>query len=502
MELNAKGALKSDDPTPITYTKISPTTSPAESTLPIIHTPLTSSESGIENFLEDAIVIKKGKEEEQSIDSESIESLGLETMSLTSGSSRQQTSPKNQESQQQKCKSLFPFPTDVTQSILEMLSPADIQNFALSSKASCITALPMLVRCVTLPLSDDKTGLGKILGVNEKNYIGTAIVDISNPTFWTTNYPGHPTIGKTLHEFENIKHLIIKKSSPYVSDAVLGSALLFVVEQNVLEELTIEFAFSEQIAGVKAFKDRFRQCWLTVHEGAFHSKQRQLTILNIKIINPNLEYDGLNECQEFWVTIMRTVQKLRIDLRDVPVPEYAPDKSLIWTNYLQMVSSCGVNDIEVVFNEDVSRHYTEIGSQFPNIERLKVGFTGHSRSRPSAELSGLGRMRFLRSVDLPWAYDNIVSDSGIVGNIYSKAKERAKEVVRAKTPTESKDEKMKLQVLKQTKAALAIQSLTSIKDVTWRYVSEEDGEEVLLKLSIHWTGKEPRVTEVGFGGEE
>ncbi|KAF3318135.1 hypothetical protein TWF173_008871 [Orbilia oligospora] len=466
MELNAKGALKSDNPPPTAYTytcKISPATSPAESTLPIIHTPLTGSESEIENFPEDAIIIKKGKEEEQSINGESIESLGLETMSLTSGSSQQQTSLKNQESQRPKSKSLFPFPADVTQSILEILSPADTQNFALSSKASCITALPMLVRCVTLPLSGDKTGFGKILGVN---------------------------------------HLIIKKSSPYVSDAVLGSVLLFVVEQNVLEELTIDFAFSEQIAGVKAFKDRFRQCWLTIHEGAFHSKQRQLTILNIKIINPNLEYDGLNECQEFWVTIMRTVQKLRIDLRGVPVPEYAPDKSLIWTNYLQMVSSCGVNDIEVVFDEDVSRHYTEIGSQFPNIERLKVGFTGHSRSRPSAELSGLGRMRFLRSVDLPWAYDNIVGDSGIVGNIYSKAKERAKEVVRAKTPTESKDEKMKLQVLKQTKTALAIQSLTSIKDVTWRYVSEEDGEEVLLKLSIHWTGKEPRVTEVGFGGEE
>ncbi|KAF3243339.1 hypothetical protein TWF217_011262 [Orbilia oligospora] len=463
MELNAKGALKSDDSTPTTYTKISPATSPAESTLPIIHTPVMGSESEIENFPEDAIVIRKGEEEEQSINSENIESLGLETMSLTSSSSQQQTSHRNQESQQAKCKSLFPFPADVTQSILEMFSPADIQNFALSSKASCITALPMLVRCVTLPLSDDKTGLGKILGVN---------------------------------------HLIIKKSSPYVSDAVLGSILLFIVEQNVLEELSIDFAFSEQIAGVKAFKERFRQCWLTVHEGAFHSKQRQLTTLNIRIINPNLEYDGLNECQEFWITIMRTVQKLRIDLRDVPVPEYASDRSLIWTNYLQMVSSCGVNGIEVVFDENVSRHYTEIGSQFPNIERLKVGFTGHSRSRPSAELSGLGRMRFLRSVDLPWAYDTIVSDSGIVGNIYSKAKERAKEVVRAKTPTESKDEKMKLQVLKQTKAALAIQSLTSIKDITWRYVSEEDGEEVLLKLSIHWTGKEPRVTEVGFGGEE
>ncbi|KAF3178436.1 hypothetical protein TWF751_001459 [Orbilia oligospora] len=463
MELNAKGALKSDDSTPTTYTKISPATSPAESTLPIIHTPVTGSESEIENFPEDAIVIRKGEEEEQSINSENIESLGLETMSLTSSSSQQQTSHRNQESQQAKCKSLFPFPADVTQSILEMFSPADIQNFALSSKASCITALPMLVRCVTLPLSDDKTGLGKILGVN---------------------------------------HLNIKKSSPYVSDAVLGSILLFIVEQNVLEELSIDFAFSEQIAGVKAFKERFRQCWLTVHEGAFHSKQRQLTTLNIRIINPNLEYDGLNECQEFWITIMRTVQKLRIDLRDVPVPEYASDRSLIWTNYLQMVSSCGVNGIEVVFDENVSRHYTEIGSQFPNIERLKVGFTGHSRSRPSAELSGLGRMRFLRSVDLPWAYDTIVSDSGIVGNIYSKAKERAKEVVRAKTPTESKDEKMKLQVLKQTKAALAIQSLTSIKDITWRYVSEEDGEEVLLKLSIHWTGKEPRVTEVGFGGEE
>ncbi|KAK6521708.1 hypothetical protein TWF506_001912 [Arthrobotrys conoides] len=475
---------------------------PIKAELPSTPTsPFLLTKSEIDNSREDTISIEKGKEQQQD-NNENVESLGLEAMSL-SVSSQNSISSEDQESQGSKCKLLFPFPADINQAILEKLSSADIKNFALSSKASYITALPMLIRSVTLPLSDDKAGLGKILGVNVKNYIGTAIVDISNPNFWTTNYPGHLTIGKTLHQFENLKHLVIEKSSPRVSDAVLGSLLLFLAEQNVLEELTIDFAFSDPIVGVKPFKDRFRQCWMTVHEGAFHPKQRKLTTLNIRIANPNLQYDGLKDVQEFWVTIMPTVQKLRLDLRGVPVLEHAPDRANRWTGYLHMTSSASVTDIEVMFDEDVRRQYTEIGFQFPNIEKLKVGFAEQSRSRPSAELSGLGRMKFLRSVDLPWAYDTIVSgDSGIVGAIYSKAKERAKEVVRARTPTESKDEKMKMQILKQTKTALAIQSLTSIKDVTWRYKSEESGEEISLRLGIHWTGTEPHVTEVKVGGEE
>ena len=107
-------------------------------------------------------------------------------------------------------------------------------------------------------------------------------------------------------------------------------------------------------------------------------------------------------------------------------------------------------------------------------------------------------MRSLRSVDLPWAYDTIVgSDSspGIVGTIYSKAKERAKEVVWAKTPTESKDEKLRMQILKQTETALTIQRRTSIRDVTWRYRSEESEEEVSLKFVIIWIGTEPLIIE-------
>lgn len=170
-----------------------------------------------------------------------------------------------------------------------------------------------------------------------------------------------------------------------------------------------------------------------------------------------------------------------------------------------MISSSCIVDIEAVFDESVRRPYTEIGLHFPKVERLKVSFIGQSKIRPSAELSGLGRMNYLGSVDLPWAYDTIASSDSshsIVGAIYSKAKERAKEVVQAKSPTESNDEKLKMQILKQTKTALTIQRLTSIKDITWRYRSEQIGGGISAKFLIHWTGTEPHITEVKVGREE
>ncbi|KAK6350589.1 hypothetical protein TWF718_003778 [Orbilia javanica] len=423
-------------------------------------------------------------------------------MSLNDGNSQPMGIPirdRDSRDLESACQSPFHLPTTVTQNILENLSSGDLQHFALSSKQSYIAALPILFRNVKLPLSDHQTTLGSLLGIEAYDYVQTATVDISDQVFHTAVYPGDRKIRKTLQQLPHLKHLVIKKSPTWASDAVLGSLLLFLVEQNTLEQLTMDLTFSNRVPGVKSFKERLTQSWLTIHRGAFHSNQRQLTTLNIKISNPKLEDDGLKGVQQLWMVILPTVRKLKLDLREVPVPEPALDRANRWVDYLHMTSSSGILDLEVEFHESVKWPYTEIGFQFPKVERLKVGFWGQNGSRPSIELSGLGRMSYLRSVDLPWAYDAVITNDtspSIVGTIYSKAKERAKEVVGAKTQPESKEEKLKIQIRKQTGVALAIQRLTSIKDVTWRYKSEETGEETPVRFMLHWTGTEPHLTEM------
>ncbi|KAK6362173.1 hypothetical protein TWF730_005869 [Orbilia blumenaviensis] len=448
----------------------------------------------------------RGKEVEGKEDGEDGERDGTNTAVLQeeshNGDNFQQSKlQQDKDDMELNCRSIFPFPADVNQNIFERLSSPDIYHFALSSKASYITAVPILFCRLKLPLSDYESGIERIFGVDIKSYVRTAVVDISNPVFWTTNYPGDRNIGRKLRTFENLKHLVVEKNSPYVSDAVLGSIFLYLVEQDSLEELTLDFTFQPGVVGITDFSRRFYECWRTVHQGAFHSRQRKLKTLNLRIANPDLVDDGLKDTPKFWVTILPTVQKLRLDLRDVP----CPDSSATWTNYLHMSSSSGVVDMEVIFNDSIKRPYTEIGFHFPNVERLKVTFIAQTGNRPSAELSGLGRMKFLRYIDLPWAYDNLVPRDpipNIVGTMYSKAKEKAKEVVQAKSQKESKDGKLKMRIQKQTKIALAIQRLTSIKEVTWRYKSEENGEDLSMTLSLHWAGTEPQLTEVEVGGNE
>ncbi|KAK6534848.1 hypothetical protein TWF281_006147 [Arthrobotrys megalospora] len=420
----------------------------------------------------------------------------LERMSLNDDNPQSLGLPRNEE--EPNCQPLFPFPTEVSQNILGRLSPSELQHFALSSRPSYMTFLSALARNIALPLAGHLNGVKKISGITISDYVRTATVDISDPVFYTTNYPGDYNIGKTLHKFQNLKHLIIQKSSAYASDAVLGSVLLFLVEQNTLEELTLNFNLEHQSIGITEFGIKFVECWRTVPSGAFHSKQRKLRTLNLIIGNKDLLDDGLDDDDtgRFWVTILPTVQKLKLDLRDVPCPESSTDRVDRWAEYLHMVSSSSVVDMEVILHNSVKWPYTEIGYQFPNLERLKASFTGVTKNRPSAELSGLKRMSFLRSVNLQWAYDSIVShDSGFVG-MYSKAKERAKEVVQSKLGTEPKDDKLRMQILKQTKTALTLQRLTSIKDVTWRYKLEESGEEASAKFLFQWIGTEPNVTEV------
>ncbi|KAK6506807.1 hypothetical protein TWF481_005267 [Arthrobotrys musiformis] len=486
---SSKSQFKTEPPSP----KLQPVKVEEESALFFAANAKLESSSG-------DITIKKEETEEENGEFENHES--VKRMSLDDETAQQLSPHRDQAVQESKRRSLFPFSPAIDQNILEKLSATDIQHFALSSKLSCITALPILVSCVTFPLRDYKVGLGKILGANVESYIKTAIVDISNPVFWATNYPGDCNIGKALYRLENLKHLVIRKSLECASDAVLGSLLLFLVQQNTLEELTIDFAFKDRVSGLKNFGDRFRECWKTVHAGAFHSKQRKLTTLNLKISNPSLQCKVLKDTQEFWLTILSTVRKLRLDLRDVPSSALVLGKTDQWADYLKLISSHNIVDIEAVLGASIMMPYAEIGFHFPKVERLKVVFIGQDTNRPSSELSGLRRMKFLSSIDLPWLYDSIIArdpNPSIVGAIYSKAKERAKEVVQAKL---SKDEKLKIQIAKQTKTALDLYSLSSIKEVTWRFVSEESEEETSAKFRLHWTGTEVRVTEAKVRGGE
>ncbi|KAF3913762.1 hypothetical protein AA313_de0209371 [Arthrobotrys entomopaga] len=65
----------------------------------------------------------------------------------------------------------IPLPDVLTRRILEKLSVSDLRSFATTSRASYITALPILARCVILPLPDESDDINTALATDISNYV-------------------------------------------------------------------------------------------------------------------------------------------------------------------------------------------------------------------------------------------------------------------------------------------------------------------------------------------
>ncbi|KAF3925853.1 hypothetical protein ABW20_dc0103621 [Dactylellina cionopaga] len=421
--------------------------------------------------------------------SEQLEGVSLSDNEASKPESNKPSNPDDSTNLSPQYPSPFPFPNEVIQNILKRLRRSDLHVFALTSKASYITSLSILARSVVLPLADHEDTIRMSL-------------DLSNPVFYTTNFPGDLKIRKTLHKFKNLRHLVVLKSTSYASDAVLGALIRYLVEQYTLEELTLDLNCNTKTRSVVELGPKLSRCWTSLHHGAIHNYPRKLKTLNFTIKNQNVTSDGLCAARDFWHTMLSSVRKINIDIEKVIYASPAATQSLPkGFDYLRMLGSSRVVDLEITFDNMVQKPYSEIGINFPNLERLKVNIIGCGKTRQVIELCGLGRMKYLQCINLPWAYEVVSQfDTGIIGML-GKAKEKAKEVVQAKSAAECKEEKLKTHLLKQTKSLAAIQRLVGLKDVTWRYTLEEGGQETMARFLLEWGHGEHTVKESTVGGK-
>ncbi|KAK6541449.1 hypothetical protein TWF694_007260 [Orbilia ellipsospora] len=397
----------------------------------------------------------------------------------------------------------IPLPDILSRRILEYLSESDLRNFAATSKTSYITALPILARCVILPLPEAENDINTALATDISHYVRTAIIDLSDPVFYVTNFPGDVKTRQTLHNFQHLKHLIIRKSTVFASDAILGSLLLYLVEQNNLEELTLDLDCNTKDRSIDDFGQKFYRSWKHIHAGAFHNFVRSLTKLNFVIKNRGISNDGLCaiENRDFWRLLMISMRSLKIDVRTTPYSGsgWYPNISC-YLDYIKLVGASTIQHLDITFDKAVQKPYVDINTFFPRVKTLKVTIVGFTTDRNAIEVNSVGRLKFLTSVDLPWAYETATYHETSLLGIYSKAKEKAKEVVHAKSPAEVKDNRLKTCMMKQTRHLTCVHRLGYLQDVKWRYMLEPNEEERVVKFAIEWINGTACIREVEVGG--
>ncbi|KAF3913705.1 hypothetical protein AA313_de0203420 [Arthrobotrys entomopaga] len=256
-----------------------------------------------------------------------------------------------------------------------------------------------------------------------------------------------------------------------------------------------------KLHSIDDFGQKFHRSWKHIHAGAFHNFVRTLTKLNFTIKNRGMSNDGLcaMENRDFWRLLMISMRSLKIDVQTTPYSgsSWYPNISS-YLDYIRLVGAPTIQHLDITFDNVVEKPYVDIYTFFPRVKTLKVTIVDYTANRNVMEVNTLGRLKFLTSLDLPWAYELVTHHESSIMGIYSKAKEKAKEVVHAKSPLEVKDDRLKASMMKHTRHLTSVHHLGYLQDVTWRYMLEPN-EEKAIKFLIEWVHGDACIKEVEVG---
>ncbi|KAF3915521.1 hypothetical protein ABW21_db0203388 [Orbilia brochopaga] len=316
----------------------------------------------------------------------------------------------------------IPFPRPILERILKLLPPKDLENFALSAKASFVAAAPLLYYSVSLPIADPiRRGIVKEIRDQIDDVTEIATVDLSSPALENIFFPGESEIRKSLRKFKYLKHLVILKTGPQASLGVLTTVMRYILEQTTLDKITLDLDCGYE-GSSKFFTRMVHAAWDTALKKSAHNNHI-LERLEITLKNLDPTDMGLGNPAGFLHYLVHDVHGLTLDISGVNLhgsSAGAPsntDPEIFKKRTKDLLRPLAtppmrrymrpVKKLDITFSHTFERPYFWIASCWP-LETLKVTFSEHSE-RPIVELTDLRWLKKLTHLSLPWMYDHVFS---------------------------------------------------------------------------------------------